>query len=101
MRPTSGPVRNPGHRQARGPEEKESAVGVVSHTKEASVAVDRALEPRFTREAFLSAPRHRMPEVEMLPQTAYQLVKDEVMLDGNARLNLATFVTTWMDDEAN
>ena len=37
----------------------------------------------------------------MLPQSAYQLVMDEVMLDGNARLNLATFVTTWMDDEAN
>jgi glutamate decarboxylase len=26
---------------------------------------------------------------------------DEVMLDGNARFNLATFVTTWMDDEAD
>ena len=32
----------------------------------------------------------------MLPETAYQLVHDEVMLDGNARLNLATFVGTWM-----
>jgi len=76
-------------------------VGVVSHIKEASVAFDRALQPRFTRESLLSAPRHRVPEDEMLPQSAYQLVYDEVMLDGNARLNLATFVTTWMDDEAN
>jgi glutamate decarboxylase len=32
--------------------------------------------------------------------TAYQLVHDELMLDGNARLNLATFVTTWMDPQA-
>src|SRR5690606_14388304 len=32
--------------------------------------------------------------------TAYQLVHDELMLDGNARLNLATFVTTWMEPEA-
>ena len=37
----------------------------------------------------------------MLPQSAYQIVRDEVMLDGNARFNLATFVTTWMDDEAD
>jgi glutamate decarboxylase len=27
-------------------------------------------------------------------------VRDELMLDGNARMNLATFVTTWMEDEA-
>jgi glutamate decarboxylase len=31
---------------------------------------------------------------------AYQLVHDELMLDGNARLNLATFVTTWMEPQA-
>jgi len=40
------------------------------------------------------------PEKEMLPQTAYNLVHDELMLDGNSRLNLATFVTTWMEPEA-
>ena len=33
----------------------------------------------------------------MAPSAAYQLVHDELMLDGNARLNLATFVTTWME----
>ncbi|GIH10166.1 glutamate decarboxylase [Rhizocola hellebori] len=33
--------------------------------------------------------------------TAYQLVHDELMLDGNARLNLATFVTTWMEPQAD
>lgn len=36
----------------------------------------------------------------MLPRTAYNLIHDELMLDGNSRLNLATFVTTWMDPEA-
>ncbi len=46
------------------------------------------------------APRHRLPASEMLPETAYQLVHDELILDGNARLNLATFVTTWMEPEA-
>ena len=43
----------------------------------------------------------KIPEGEMLPETAYQIVHDETMLDGNARLNLATFVSTWMDDHAN
>ena len=36
----------------------------------------------------------------MLPSTALQVVRDELILDGNARLNLATFVTTWMEPEA-
>jgi glutamate decarboxylase len=46
------------------------------------------------------APRHTMPEQQRAPETAYQIVHDELMLDGNARLNLATFVTTWMEPEA-
>ena len=31
---------------------------------------------------------------------AYQIIHDELMIDGNARLNLATFVTTWMEPQA-
>ncbi|MFF1687222.1 MULTISPECIES: glutamate decarboxylase [unclassified Streptomyces] len=45
-------------------------------------------------------PKHRLPDNPMPPSTAYQLVHDELMLDGNARLNLATFVTTWMEPQA-
>ena len=45
-------------------------------------------------------PKYALPERELEPRTAYQLVHDELMLDGNARLNLATFVTTWMEPEA-
>ncbi|MFE0627208.1 glutamate decarboxylase [Streptomyces sp. NPDC058864] len=45
-------------------------------------------------------PKHRLPDGPLAPATAYQLVHDELMLDGNARLNLATFVTTWMEPEA-
>ncbi|MDT4959445.1 MAG: glutamate decarboxylase, partial [Pseudonocardiales bacterium] len=40
--------------------------------------------------------RHPVP-----PEVAYQLVHDELLLDGSARLNLATFVTTWMEPQAN
>ncbi|MFD4583368.1 glutamate decarboxylase [Streptomyces sp. NPDC058423] len=48
----------------------------------------------------LAPPQHRLPEGPMAPATAYQFVHDELMLDGNSRLNLATFVTTWMEPEA-
>ncbi len=45
-------------------------------------------------------PKFELPEHELRPGTAYNLIHDELMLDGNARLNLATFVTTWMEPEA-
>ncbi|MDR2997238.1 MAG: glutamate decarboxylase [Microbacterium sp.] len=47
-----------------------------------------------------SVDKNRIPERSMDPLSAYHIVRDETMLDGNARLNLATFVTTWMDEEA-
>src|SRR6202789_1131556 len=47
-----------------------------------------------------AVPRHQLPEHAMPADVALQLVRDELILDGNARLNLATFVTTWMEPEA-
>ncbi|MFI5776630.1 glutamate decarboxylase [Nocardia sp. NPDC051570] len=58
-----------------------------------------AVNPVFTREP-MSIPRNRMPAGDLDPDTAYQIVHDELLLDGNARLNLATFVTTWMEPKA-
>jgi glutamate decarboxylase len=37
----------------------------------------------------------------MPADAAYQLVHDELNLDGNPLLNLASFVTTWMEPEGN
>ena len=48
----------------------------------------------------IAPPMHRLPDGPMLPHMAYQMIHDELMLDGNARLNLATFVTTWMEPQA-
>jgi glutamate decarboxylase len=45
-------------------------------------------------------PRHQISSQPMPADVALQLVRDELMLDGNARLNLATFVTTWMEPQA-
>ena len=41
-------------------------------------------------------PRHSLYEHGLGQQTAYELISNELLLDGSARLNLATFVTTWM-----
>ncbi|KAF3780683.1 Glutamate decarboxylase 4 [Nymphaea thermarum] len=46
-------------------------------------------------------PRFRMPENSIPKEAAYQIINDELMLDGNPRLNLASFVTTWMEPECD
>ncbi|KAF2309156.1 hypothetical protein GH714_000895 [Hevea brasiliensis] len=46
-------------------------------------------------------PRFKMPERSMPKEAACQMINDELMLDGNPRLNLASFVTTWMEPECN
>ena len=53
-----------------------------------------------TEEEASVAPKYELPAHSMPGEVAYQMVHDEAMMDGNARLNLATFVTTWMDDYA-
>ena len=58
------------------------------------------INPLYVRLARAPVPRHSLPRESMLPGTAAQVVRDELLLDGNARLNLATFVTTWMEPEA-
>lgn len=46
-------------------------------------------------------PRFQMPKNSMPKEAAYQVITDELMLDGNPRLNLASFVTTWMEPECD
>jgi glutamate decarboxylase len=45
-------------------------------------------------------PKHEMPEKEMPRDVAYRMIKDDLSLDGNPMLNLASFVTTYMEEEA-
>ena len=47
-----------------------------------------------------SVPRFRLADRMLPSRTAYQLVHDELLLDASSRLNLATFVGTWMEPEA-
>jgi glutamate decarboxylase len=71
------------------------------HRKQSPDHAPLALNPMYARPGEVArAPRHEIPDTGMHPDTACQFVLDELMLDGNARLNLATFVTTWMEPQA-
>ena len=60
-----------------------------------------SIAPAYTgRLSTAPVPALRLPDEPMDPQAAYRYIHDELMLDGSSRLNLATFVTTWMDPEA-
>ncbi len=63
--------------------------------------MDSELVPVYGARALKTpVPKYEIPDNEMSPKEAYDLVHDQLILDGNARLNLATFVTTWMEPEA-
>ncbi len=46
-------------------------------------------------------PKDTLPSEGLDAETAYRLIHDELLLDGSSRLNLATFVTTWMEPQAD
>ncbi len=63
-------------------------------------AENLSVNPLFAQGSVLAPiPAKRLPHGEMSSAAAYQIIHDELMLDGNARQNLATFVTTWMEPE--
>ena len=49
----------------------------------------------------VAMPKYKMPEHEHDPRHAFSVVSDELMLDGNSRQNLATFVSTWIEPEVH
>ncbi len=49
----------------------------------------------------VSMPKYLFPDQEHSPRNVYQVVHDELMLDGNARQNLATFCQTWVEPEVH
>ena len=71
----------------------------LKHPSQPVSAGELSVDPLFTLEQG-PIPRHELPPGEMAPDIAYQIIHDELMLDGNARLNVATFVSTWMEPQA-
>ena len=45
-------------------------------------------------------PQRRLADDGLGEEASYELISSELLLDGSARLNLATFVTTWMPSRA-
>ena len=69
----------------------------MPHVKYRSPSIAPAYTGRLSTNPI---PSLRLPDDAMEPAAAYRFIHDELMLDGSSRLNLATFVTTWMDPEA-
>ncbi|HEV2696028.1 MAG TPA: glutamate decarboxylase [Verrucomicrobiae bacterium] len=46
-------------------------------------------------------PKKHFPRHEHDPRRIYQAVRDELLLDGNSRQNLATFCQTWIEPEVH
>ncbi len=64
-----------------------------------------ALRDDFLDDIYSSAdllgmlPKSGFPAVQREPRHVFAAVRDELMLDGNSRQNLATFCQTWVEDE--
>ena len=69
----------------------------MPHAKHRSKSIAPAYTGRLSTDP---VPSLRLPDEAMEPAAAYRFIHDELMLDGSSRLNMATFVTTWMDPEA-
>jgi glutamate decarboxylase len=62
---------------------------------------DETLAPAYaSRYDLAPAPKNRLPQQGAAPEAVYRTIHDELLLDGSSRLNLATFVTTWMEPQA-
>jgi glutamate decarboxylase len=63
---------------------------------------DETLSPTYAGRSFShDIPKYRLPAEGVSADAAYQLVHDELNLDGNPALNLASFVTSWMEPQAD
>ncbi|APA07666.1 hypothetical protein sscle_03g024360 [Sclerotinia sclerotiorum 1980 UF-70] len=86
------------------PSEQNVTAPLVEGLKKLTMAASSE-EDAFTTSVYGSKfaaqdlPRHEMPEGEMPKEVAYRMIKDDLSLDGNPMLNLASFVTTYMEKE--
>ncbi|KAF5098547.1 hypothetical protein D0Z00_001990 [Geotrichum galactomycetum] len=60
----------------------------------------RAVNAYFSNYSTQPIPKFRIPDEGSEPETSYQLIKDDLELDGKPALNLASFVNTYIDPNA-
>src|SRR4051794_26553462 len=75
---------------------------MVLHSSDALEIARQIIAPVYARPGEINPiAKDVLPADGLDPRIAYRLIHDELMLDGNSRQNLATFVTTFMDEEAD
>ncbi len=63
---------------------------------------DQILDCVFaSKDLSVALPKYTFPPLETLPDVAFQVIHDELLLDGNARQNLATFCQTWEEPQVH
>ncbi|WP_201721924.1 glutamate decarboxylase [Desulfotomaculum copahuensis] len=61
---------------------------------------EEILSPTYSLRYFTEGiPKYKIPDDGMPANATYQLVRDELNLDGNAAFDLGSFTTTWMEPE--
>nr|BAB32869.1 glutamate decarboxylase [Oryza sativa Japonica Group]BAB32871.1 glutamate decarboxylase [Oryza sativa Japonica Group] len=70
----------------------------VEAVEEGSEAAAAVFASRYVQDP---VPRYELGERSISKDAAYQIVHDELLLDSSPRLNLASFVTTWMEPECD
>jgi glutamate decarboxylase len=66
-----------------------------------NVDSEELISPTYAARSFShDIPKYQLPAEGVAAEAAYQLVHDELDLDGNPALNLASFVTSWMEPQA-
>ncbi|KAK7291325.1 hypothetical protein RIF29_06373 [Crotalaria pallida] len=71
---------------------------IVKEAEEQGQSLHCTFASRYVRDP---VPKFKMPGNSIPKDAAYQIINDELMLDGAPRLNLASFVTTWMEPECD
>ena len=54
-----------------------------------------------SKDASVVLPKYKFPAAESRADVAFEVVRDELFLDGNARQNLATFCQTWEEPQVH
>lgn len=62
---------------------------------------DRADDIYASDELARALSKTKFPDFEQNARNVFSAVRDELMLDGNSRQNLATFCQTWVDEEVH
>ncbi|XP_072979435.1 glutamate decarboxylase 4-like [Typha angustifolia] len=70
----------------------------VEQPEEGSFSLSSVFASRYVQDPI---PRYELSKNSISKDAAYQIIHDELLLDSSPRLNLASFVTTWMEPECD